>query len=90
MVPGAYAVVGGLAEHNFCAEPTPAINSFSCFFVNGLESAYKGSVNIPNAIGASSSADVFSKATGQLRDASGNWAGLAGDGYAPIGDHSFR
>ena len=87
--PGAYAVVGGLAEHNFCAEPTPAINSFSCFFVNGLESAYKGSVNIPNAIGASSSADVFSKATGQLRDASGNWAGLAGDGYAPIGDHSF-
>ena len=87
--PGAYAVVGGLAEHNFCAEPTPAINSFSCFFVNGLESAYKGSVNIPSAIGASSSADVFSKATGQLRDASGNWAGLAGDGYAPIGDHSF-
>ena len=87
--PGAYAVVGGLAEHNFCAEPTPAINSFSCFFVNGLESAYKGSVNIPNAIGASSSADVFSKATGQLRDASGNWAGLSGDGYAPIGDHSF-
>lgn len=87
--PGAYAVVGGLAEHNFCAEPTPAINSFSCFFVNGLESAYKGAVNIPSAIGASSSADVFSKATGQLRDASGNWAGLAGDGYAPIGDHSF-
>ena len=87
--PGAYAVVGGLAEHNFCAEPTPAINSFSCFFVNGLESAYKGSVNIPSAIGASSSADVFSKATGQLRDASGNWAGLAGAGYAPIGDHSF-
>ena len=87
--PGAYAVVGGLAEHNFCAEPTPAINSFSCFFVNGLESAYKGSVNIPSAVGASSSADVFSKATGQLRDASGNWAGLAGDGYAPIGDHSF-
>ena len=87
--PGAYAVVGGLAEHNFCAEPTPAINSFSCFFGNGLESAYKGSVNIPSAIGASSSADVFSKATGQLRDASGNWAGLAGDGYAPIGDHSF-
>ena len=87
--PGAYAVVGGLAEHNFCAEPTPAINSFSCFFVNGLESAYKGSVNIPSAVGASSSADVFSKATGQLRDASGNCAGLAGDGYAPIGDHSF-
>ena len=87
--PGAYAVVGGLAEHNFCAEPTPAINSFSCFFVNGLESAYKGAVNIPSAIGASSSADVFSKATGQLRDASGNWAGLAGAGYAPIGDHSF-
>ena len=87
--PGAYAVVGGLAEHNFCAEPTPAINSFSCFFVNGLESAYKGAVNIPSAIGASSSADVFSKATGQLRDASGNWAGLSGDGYAPIGDHSF-
>ena len=87
--PGAYAVVGGLAEHNFCAEPTPAINSFSCFFVNGLESAYKGSVNIPSAVGASSSADVFSKATGQLRDASGNWAGLAGDGYAAIGDHSF-
>jgi iron complex outermembrane receptor protein len=87
--PGAYAVVGGLAEHNFCAEPTPAINSFSCFFVNGLESAYKGSVNIPSAIGASSSADVFSKATGQLKDASGNWAGLAGAGYAPIGDHSF-
>ena len=30
--PGAYAVVGGLAEHNFCAAgPTPAINSFSCF-----------------------------------------------------------
>ena len=29
--PGAYAVVGGLAEHNFCAAgPTPAINSFSC------------------------------------------------------------
>ena len=87
--PGAYAVVGGLAEHNFCAEPTPAINSFSCFFVNGLESAYQGSVNIPSAIGASSSADVFTKATGQLRDASGNWAGLSGAGYAPIGDHSF-
>jgi len=88
--PGAYAVVGGLAEHNFCAEPTPAINSFSCFFVNGLESAYQGKVNIPNSIGASSSADVFSKATGQLRDANGNWAGASGGpGYAPIGDHSF-
>ena len=88
--PGAYALAGGLAEHNFCAEPTPAINQFSCFFVNGLESAYQGEVNIPTSIGASSSADVFSKATDQLRDASGNWAGASGGpGYAPIGDHSF-
>ena len=88
--PGAYALAGGLAEHNFCAEPTPAINQFSCFFVNGLESVYQGEVNIPTSIGASSSADVFSKATDQLRDASGNWAGASGGpGYAPIGDHSF-
>ena len=88
--PGAYAVVGGLAEHNFCAEPTPAINSFSCFFVNGLESVYQGKVNIPGSIGASSSADVFGKATGQLRGANGDWAGAnGGPGYAPIGDHSF-
>ena len=40
--PGAYAVVGGLAEHNFCAEPTPAINSFSCFFVLGVLSFFGG------------------------------------------------
>jgi iron complex outermembrane receptor protein len=88
--PGAYAVVGGLAEHNFCAEPTPAINSFSCFFVNGLESVYRGPVNIPNSLGASTSSTIFGFATDQLRGADGRWAGAdGGAGYAPIGDHSF-
>ena len=88
--PGAYAVVGGLAEHNYCAEPTPAINSFSCFFVNGLESVYRGRVNIPSQLGASTSSTIFGYATDQLRGADGRWAGAdGGAGYAPIGDHSF-
>ena len=88
--PGAYAVVGGLAEHNFCAEPTPAINSFTCFFVNGLESVYRGSVRVPDTLGASTSSTIFGYATDQLRGPDGRWAGAGGgDGYAPIGAHSF-
>ena len=88
--PGAYAVVGGLAEHNYCAESTPAINEFSCFFVNGLESVYRGPVNIPSELGASTSSTIFGFATDQLRGTDGRWAGAdGGAGYAPIGDHSF-
>ena len=82
--PGAYALAGGLSEHNFCAKPTSDITNWSCFTEHGLESVYRGTVNVPQSVGASTSADLFSTMTGHLRDESGNW-----QGYAPIGDHDF-
>ena len=82
--PGAYAVVGGLSQHNFCAKQTSDITNWSCFLEHGLESVYRGTVSAPETIGASTSAELFEIATGQLRDDNGNWAG-----YAPIGGHDF-
>ena len=89
--PGAYAVVGGLADHNYCAQPTTTpITSWGCFEDNGLESVYRGSVRAPDTLGASTSSSIFGFATEQLRGEDGNWAGIGGGpGYAPIGDHSF-
>ncbi|KRP25921.1 MAG: hypothetical protein ABS22_05175 [SAR92 bacterium BACL16 MAG-120322-bin99] len=82
--PGAYAVVGGLADHNYCAQQTSNITGWTCFTENGLESVYRGTVSAPETLGASTSASLFDTATGHLRDDSGNWSG-----YGPIGDHDF-
>jgi len=83
--PGAYAVAGGLDEHNFCAAPTSNVTGWTCFTENGLESVYKGNLQIPSSFGASTSSYNWNRAMGHITDADGNWSG-----YYPIGDNSFN
>ncbi|HJM71487.1 MAG TPA: TonB-dependent receptor [Gammaproteobacteria bacterium] len=83
--PGAYAVAGGLDEHNFCAAPTSNVTGWTCFTENGLESVYKGNLQIPSSLGASTSSYNWNRAMGHITDDDGNWSG-----YYPIGDNSFN
>jgi iron complex outermembrane receptor protein len=97
--PGAYAVAGGLAEHNYCAGvcywDVDAKNwSFYRGPVTLLESVFKGKISTPDSIGASTSAELFAKAMSHLTNADGSWTGTNGanstDGYYPIGSLDFN
>ena len=83
--PGAYARAGGLNEHNYCAKPTTdAINMWACFDEHGLESVYRGTLVVPDTIGASTTDKAKSQG---WWDAPFN-GGRAGK-YGAIGDLWF-
>ena len=82
--PGAYAVAGGLDEHNFCAQPTSNVTGWTCFTKKMVWSQFiKVTFKYLLLLELQQVLYNWNRAMSHLQP------GGSRSGYYPIGDHTF-